>query len=190
MLHNIGSTISTNNVGSQPSGTSFTNQFSPSAAGRFGGNRAAEAGGPGGGGLCGTRLRQEWRAEPGRTFAGCSDHPAGTDAAECIDTDGNGCRGVDGGGGDSHAARPAAKIGARAAGQHPPRHSWCAVDGGALCGPEWGGEQLAVRLNEQGFNETKSSIASKLSRETLTAAFFVATLKVLDKKNIELDSLE
>jgi hypothetical protein len=37
-------------------------------------------------------------------------------------------------------------------------------------------EDLAERMKEHGFNETKASIASKLSRATVPAHFFLAAL--------------
>jgi len=38
-------------------------------------------------------------------------------------------------------------------------------------------DELARRLNEIGFSETKASIANKISRGAFTAAFFLASLK-------------
>lgn len=40
-------------------------------------------------------------------------------------------------------------------------------------------EQLAGRLSEMGFNETKASVASKLSRGGFTASFFLASMKAI-----------
>lgn len=50
-------------------------------------------------------------------------------------------------------------------------------------------EQLAERLKEHGFNETKSGIASKLSRATISAALLLACLAVLGLTGIDLEDL-
>ena len=50
-------------------------------------------------------------------------------------------------------------------------------------------EELAKRLSEMGINETKSSIASKLSRGGFTAAFFLASMKSVGCTTIRIDDL-
>ena len=40
-------------------------------------------------------------------------------------------------------------------------------------------EELARRLTEMGIEETKASVASKLSRGGFTAAFFLASMKAV-----------
>jgi Domain of unknown function (DUF6471) len=40
-------------------------------------------------------------------------------------------------------------------------------------------EELADRLKKHGFEETKASIANKLARATVPAAFFLASLAVI-----------
>ena len=47
-------------------------------------------------------------------------------------------------------------------------------------------EELAQRLSEIGWTETKSSIAAKISRGGFPAAFFVAVLKVIGRENVNL----
>lgn len=50
-------------------------------------------------------------------------------------------------------------------------------------------EDLAVRLTEIGIVETKSSVASKLSRGSFPATFFLASLTAIGTKNIRLDDI-
>jgi hypothetical protein len=51
-------------------------------------------------------------------------------------------------------------------------------------------EELAERLKKHGFkDETKASIASKLSRGTFAATFFLATLAALELEGIRLEDL-
>jgi 3-mercaptopyruvate sulfurtransferase SseA len=50
-------------------------------------------------------------------------------------------------------------------------------------------EELAARLRELGLEETKVSIASKLSRGGFGAAFFLATMKAIGREQVNLDSL-
>jgi hypothetical protein len=50
-------------------------------------------------------------------------------------------------------------------------------------------EELAERLKKHGQNETKASIASKLSRGTFSAVFFLATLAALGLTNIPLEDV-
>lgn len=50
-------------------------------------------------------------------------------------------------------------------------------------------EELAERLKAHGFNETKASIANKLARATVSAAFFLACLAALDLEGIRLGDI-
>lgn len=50
-------------------------------------------------------------------------------------------------------------------------------------------EQLAERLKEHGLTETKASIANKLSRGTVSAAFLLATLAALEMEGMRLADL-
>ena len=50
-------------------------------------------------------------------------------------------------------------------------------------------EELAERLKKHGQSETKASIASKLSRGTFSAVFFLATLAALGLANIPLEDV-
>src|ERR1700730_10317932 len=47
-------------------------------------------------------------------------------------------------------------------------------------------EELAGRLREMGLEETKVSIASKLSRGGFGATFFIATMKAIGREQINL----
>src|ERR1700719_400284 len=47
-------------------------------------------------------------------------------------------------------------------------------------------EELARRLREMGLEETKVSIASKLSRGGFGATFFIATMKAIGRERINL----
>jgi hypothetical protein len=47
-------------------------------------------------------------------------------------------------------------------------------------------EELAERLKKHGQNESKSSVANKLSRGTFSAVFFLTTLAALGLENIPL----
>jgi Domain of unknown function (DUF6471) len=47
-------------------------------------------------------------------------------------------------------------------------------------------EDLATRLQEFGFKETKASIASKLSRGSFSATFMIAVLKAIGKEGVTL----
>jgi hypothetical protein len=49
-------------------------------------------------------------------------------------------------------------------------------------------EDLTVLLNKNGIEETKSSVDSKISRGTFSAAFFMQCLYVIDCTKIEIDS--
>jgi hypothetical protein len=48
---------------------------------------------------------------------------------------------------------------------------------------------LAERLKEHGFEETKASVANKLSRATMTAHFYLASLAVVGKDSLSLDEI-
>ena len=50
-------------------------------------------------------------------------------------------------------------------------------------------EELAHRLREMGLEETKVSIASKLSRGGFGATFFLVTMKALGRENVNLSDL-
>jgi hypothetical protein len=50
-------------------------------------------------------------------------------------------------------------------------------------------DDLAERLKEHGFNETKASIANKLARATMPAAFFLACLAALELEVIRLGDI-
>jgi len=47
-------------------------------------------------------------------------------------------------------------------------------------------EDLAAKLKKHGFKETKASIASKLSRATMSAHFFLASLVAIGREQIAL----
>jgi 3-mercaptopyruvate sulfurtransferase SseA len=48
-------------------------------------------------------------------------------------------------------------------------------------------EELARRLQAMGHNETKTSIASKISRGGFPAAFFIVVMKALGVEQVRLD---
>jgi hypothetical protein len=50
-------------------------------------------------------------------------------------------------------------------------------------------EELARRLNEMGMEETKASVASKLSRGGFTAAFFLASMKAVGCPSVRMDDV-
>ena len=50
-------------------------------------------------------------------------------------------------------------------------------------------EELAKRLEENGLNETKDSIASKLKRGMFPAAFFLACLSALNLNAVRLEDI-
>ena len=50
-------------------------------------------------------------------------------------------------------------------------------------------EELAKRLKKHGFDETKASIANKLARATVPAAFFLAALAAIGCENVHLGEL-
>jgi hypothetical protein len=49
--------------------------------------------------------------------------------------------------------------------------------------------ELAKRLDEHGLQETEASIANKLSRGTVAATLFLATIAALGLQGIQLDDL-
>lgn len=51
-------------------------------------------------------------------------------------------------------------------------------------------DDLAVRLNAIGFQETKASISNKISRGAFTAAFFLAALQVAGTLMIRLEDFK
>ena len=50
-------------------------------------------------------------------------------------------------------------------------------------------EELARRLTEQGDQETKASVANKLSRGQFTAIFFVDALKAIGMEKVDLEDI-
>lgn len=50
-------------------------------------------------------------------------------------------------------------------------------------------EDLAARLKKHGFKETKASIASKLSRATMSAHFFLASLVAIGREQVTLGEI-
>jgi hypothetical protein len=50
-------------------------------------------------------------------------------------------------------------------------------------------EGLAVRLKEHGFDETKASITNKLSRATLSAHLFLASLAAIDHYSLKIEDM-
>ena len=50
-------------------------------------------------------------------------------------------------------------------------------------------EELAFRLREHGFEETKASITNKLSRATLSAHFFLASLAALGRNTLRVEDM-
>jgi hypothetical protein len=49
--------------------------------------------------------------------------------------------------------------------------------------------ELAQRLKEHGLEETEASIANKLSRGTFGAIFFLATMKAIGRKTVNLEDV-
>lgn len=47
-------------------------------------------------------------------------------------------------------------------------------------------EELAQRLRDMGHNETKVSVANKLSRGTFPATFFVAVMRAIGRESVSL----
>jgi virulence-associated protein VapD len=50
-------------------------------------------------------------------------------------------------------------------------------------------EDLAEKLNKHGFRESKASIASKLSRATMSAHFFLASLAAIGRDQVSLQDI-
>lgn len=50
-------------------------------------------------------------------------------------------------------------------------------------------EELAERLRKHGFEETKASIANKLARATVPAAFFLASLAAIGCEAVQLEDI-
>jgi len=50
-------------------------------------------------------------------------------------------------------------------------------------------EELASRLRGMGLQETKISIASKLSRAGFSASFFLATMKAIGRETVNISDL-
>ena len=50
-------------------------------------------------------------------------------------------------------------------------------------------EELAQRLRGMGLQETKVSIASKLSRAGFSASFFLATMKAIGRQTVNLEEV-
>lgn len=50
-------------------------------------------------------------------------------------------------------------------------------------------EELAERLKKHGFQETKASIANKLARATVPAAFFLAALAAIGCEAVQIEDL-
>lgn len=50
-------------------------------------------------------------------------------------------------------------------------------------------DDLAVRLNAIGFQETKASISNKISRGAFTAAFFLASLKAVGCQTVRMEDI-
>jgi hypothetical protein len=47
-------------------------------------------------------------------------------------------------------------------------------------------EELAERLREHGLEETKGSIAAKISRGAFPATFFIAVMKAIGRESVDL----
>jgi hypothetical protein len=50
-------------------------------------------------------------------------------------------------------------------------------------------EELAERLKKHGFSETKASVANKLARATVPAAFFLASLAAIGCEAVQLEDI-
>jgi hypothetical protein len=50
-------------------------------------------------------------------------------------------------------------------------------------------EELAVRLKEHGFDETRASITNKLSRATLSAHLFLASLAAIGRDSLRIEDI-
>ena len=50
-------------------------------------------------------------------------------------------------------------------------------------------EELADRLREHGFTETKGSVAAKINRGSFPATFFVAVMKAIGRQTVNLEEV-
>lgn len=50
-------------------------------------------------------------------------------------------------------------------------------------------DDLADKMKKHGFNESKASIASKLSRATMSAHFFLAALVAMGRDDVSLEEI-
>ena len=50
-------------------------------------------------------------------------------------------------------------------------------------------EELALQLKDLGFDETKASITNKLSRATLSAHFFLASLAAIERYSLKIEDV-
>ncbi len=50
-------------------------------------------------------------------------------------------------------------------------------------------DELAGRLKQYGFEETRASVSNKLARATMSAHFFLASLAAIQVSNIRLEDL-
>jgi Domain of unknown function (DUF6471) len=50
-------------------------------------------------------------------------------------------------------------------------------------------DELATRMKKHGFRETKASVANKLARATVPAAFFLAALAALGAESVNLSDI-
>jgi hypothetical protein len=50
-------------------------------------------------------------------------------------------------------------------------------------------EELAARLKEHGFDETKASITNKLSRATLSVHLFLASLATIGRHSLQIEDI-
>ena len=53
----------------------------------------------------------------------------------------------------------------------------------------WRKRDLAEKLKKHGFKETKASIANKLARATMPAAFFLACLAAMELEGVVLEEI-
>jgi hypothetical protein len=51
-------------------------------------------------------------------------------------------------------------------------------------------ETLAAKMTEMGFEETKVSVANKLSRGTFPATFLLAVMKAMGRQNLSIEDVE
>ena len=50
-------------------------------------------------------------------------------------------------------------------------------------------EQLAERMKEHGFSESKASIANKLARGTFATPFYLAALVAIGRRSVSLEEI-